>query len=74
MSMSTLRRVKAAENIDLSIEDSPYLLDNYNPVFILGCPRSGTTFLSTCIASIPNIEEFSFGNRFGGAAIFLVIG
>jgi len=58
MSTSTLRTSKLIENVNLSIEDSPYLLDEYSPVFILGCPRSGTTFLSSCIASIPNIEEF----------------
>jgi Sulfotransferase family len=42
----------------LPLEDSPYLLDQHGPVFILGCPRSGTTFLSNCIADIPDLEEF----------------
>jgi len=42
----------------LPLEDSPYLLDEHGPLFILGCPRSGTTFLSRCIADIPDIEEF----------------
>lgn len=43
---------------DLPIEDSPYLLDNCGPIFILGCPRSGTTFLSSCIGAIPGTREF----------------
>lgn len=43
---------------ELNLEDSPYLLDEYGPVFILGCPRSGTTFLSSCITSIPHVDEF----------------
>jgi len=43
---------------DLPIEDQPSSLDNHGPIFILGCPRSGTTFLSSCIAAIPNIREF----------------
>ena len=43
---------------DLPLEDSPYLLDEHGPVFILGCPRSGTTFLSNCIGHISGVEEF----------------
>lgn len=42
----------------LHLEDRPSQLDNYGPVFILGCPRSGTTFLSKCLAAIDNLEEF----------------
>ncbi|MBC2592936.1 sulfotransferase [Ruficoccus amylovorans] len=43
---------------DLPVEDSPSLLDEHGPVFILGCPRSGTTFLSSCVAAIPGVREF----------------
>ena len=42
----------------LPLEDSPYLLDEHGPLFILGRPRSGTIFLSKCIADIPDVEEF----------------
>lgn len=42
----------------LYLEDRPSKLDNYGPIFILGCPRSGTTFLSKCLAAIDNLEEF----------------
>ncbi len=42
----------------LATEDSPHLLDNHGPLFILGCPRSGTTFLSECLSTIDCIEEF----------------
>ncbi len=42
----------------LHLEDRPFDLDNHGPVFILGCPRSGTTFLSKCLAAVDNLEEF----------------
>ena len=45
-------------SLDLPLEDSPYLLDEHGPVFILGCPRSGTTFLSNCIGYLQGVEEF----------------
>ncbi len=45
-------------SINLPMEDSPYLLHEHGPVFILGCPRSGTTFLSKCLAAINGLEEF----------------
>ncbi len=40
------------------LEDRPSCLDDHGPLFILGCPRSGTTFLSECISGIPSISEF----------------
>ena len=43
---------------ELPLEDSPFKLDRHGPVFILGCPRSGTTFLSRCLAAIRGVEEF----------------
>jgi hypothetical protein len=43
---------------ELPLEDSPFLLDEHGPVFILGCPRSGTTFLSACLAAVRGAEEF----------------
>ena len=42
----------------LPLEDSPYRLDDHGPAFVLGCPRSGTTFLSGCIGALPEVEEF----------------
>jgi hypothetical protein len=36
----------------------PHLLDEHGPWFIMGCPRSGTTFLSNCIFDIPGAEVF----------------
>ncbi len=45
-------------NLGLPLEDSPYLLDEHGPVFILGYPRSGTTLLSKAIARIEQVEEF----------------
>lgn len=44
--------------ISLPLEDRPSTLDEHGPIFILGCPRSGTTFLSSCIGAIPDIREF----------------
>ncbi|WP_417735106.1 sulfotransferase family protein [Rosistilla oblonga] len=43
----------------LPIEDSTYRLDEHGPLFICGCPRSGTTFLSKSIGRVTQIEEFS---------------
>ncbi len=39
----------------LSLEDSPQRLDDSGPVFIMGCPRSGTTVLADCISAIRDI-------------------
>jgi hypothetical protein len=42
----------------LPLEDSPYRLDEHGPVFVLGCPRSGTTFLTECLGAVRGVEEF----------------
>lgn len=44
---------------NLRLEDSPCRLDEHGPVFVLGCPRSGTTFLTNCLARLPGIEAFT---------------
>lgn len=51
-------KVPRTSESPLSLEDSPYLLDRHGPIFIVGCPRSGTSFLSSCIGSIDQIEQF----------------
>jgi hypothetical protein len=43
---------------NLHLEDLPGLLDKHGPVFILGCPRSGTTFLSSCLSKLDGLEVF----------------
>ena len=40
----------------LPIEDYPAQLDRHGPLFILGCPRSGTTFLSRCVGAMPAVD------------------
>lgn len=40
------------------LKDRPSLLDDHGPIFLMGCPRSGTTFLSECMSGIPGICEF----------------
>jgi len=45
--------------VTLSLEDSPYLLDEHGPIFIVGCPRSGTTFLEDCVAAARQVEAFT---------------
>ncbi|PPK85899.1 sulfotransferase family protein [Neolewinella xylanilytica] len=47
-----------ANDLGLPLEDSPYRLDDNPPIFILGCPRSGTTFLSDCVGGIKGVEEY----------------
>lgn len=46
------------KDLGLPLEDSPYRLDDNPPIFILGCPRSGTTFLSECVGGIKGVEEY----------------
>lgn len=48
-----------SEMLDLPLEDQPHLLDRHGPLFITGCPRSGTSFLSNAINAIPTIEQFN---------------
>lgn len=43
---------------DLPLEDRPCDIDKHGPIFIVGCPRSGTTFLSNCVGAIPGVREF----------------
>lgn len=43
---------------ELPLEDAPTLLDEHGPVFVLGCPRSATTFLSRCLSGFSGVEEF----------------
>src|SRR5438309_646890 len=38
----------------LPLEDSPDRLDQSGPIFIMGCPRSGTTVLADVIAMLPD--------------------
>ena len=42
----------------LPLEDRPFQLDKHGPVFILGCPRSGTTFLSSCVSRIKGYRSY----------------
>lgn len=46
-------------DLRLPLEDSPYLLDQHGPIFVMGCPRSGTTFLAESIGAIRNVEYIS---------------
>jgi hypothetical protein len=46
-------------NLALPLEDSPYLLNEHGPIFVVGCPRSGTTFLEDSLAGMPQIEAFT---------------
>jgi hypothetical protein len=43
---------------EFPLGDSGNQLDQHGPIFILGCPRSGTTFLSECLAAVRGVEEF----------------
>lgn len=45
--------------VPLPLEDSPHCLDEFGPIFIIGCPRSGTSFLSNCLAAGRDIEAFN---------------
>ena len=45
-------------NPKLHLEDAITELDRCGPVFIMGCPRSGTTFLGNSIGHLPDVEMF----------------
>ncbi len=45
-------------DLGLPLEDQPERLDQHGPIFILGCPRSGTTFLANCLARLDEVESF----------------
>ncbi|HBL12049.1 MAG TPA: hypothetical protein DD379_11685 [Cyanobacteria bacterium UBA11162] len=45
--------------MDFPLENTSIQLDQHNPLFIYGCPRSGTTFLVNCIAKLDNVEAFT---------------
>jgi hypothetical protein len=51
-------KVKQVDASYLPLEDKPFELDEHGPVFIMGCPRSGTTFLSHCIGALDGYREF----------------
>jgi hypothetical protein len=50
---------KAIESVELAnglpLEDSMQRLDQAGPIFIMGCPRSGTSVLADCIGLLPNM-------------------
>jgi hypothetical protein len=54
-----MTRNEAAMVVGLPLEDQPHLLDEHGPLFITGCPRSGTTFLSGAINAVRGIEQFN---------------
>jgi Sulfotransferase family len=43
---------------EFPLENSSMQLDQHDPLFIYGCPRSGTTFLANCIGALDNVEMF----------------
>jgi hypothetical protein len=45
-------------DVKISVEDSPHLLDEHGPLFILGCPRSGTSFLTECVRKLHDVAVF----------------
>lgn len=42
----------------LPLEDRRHELDEHGPIFVYGCPRSGTTFLAECLGGLPRVELF----------------
>lgn len=54
-----LRETTAKPFRELPIEDRRCEFDEHGPIFIYGCPRSGTTFLAECIGGLPRVEQFT---------------
>lgn len=50
--MTLMYRIRT-EALDVPFENASRLLDSIHLTFLMGCPRSGTTFLLRCLAAMP---------------------
>ena len=50
--MVALHRIRI-ENPEIPLENASSLLDSIRLTFVMGCPRSGTTFLLRCLSQLP---------------------
>jgi hypothetical protein len=48
-----------SEPLDIPLENASNLLDSISLTFVMGCPRSGTTFLLRCLADLPGTQSFA---------------
>jgi hypothetical protein len=48
-----------SEPLDIPLENASSLLDSIPLTFVMGCPRSGTTFLLRCLTELPRTRSFA---------------
>jgi hypothetical protein len=56
--MSALHRIRT-EALDIPLENASSLLDSIRLTFVMGCPRSGTTFLLRALAGLPRTQAWA---------------
>lgn len=56
--MVAFHRIRT-EPLDIPLENASSLLDSIPLTFVMGCPRSGTTFLLRCLAGLPRTRAYA---------------
>lgn len=56
--MVAFHRIRT-EPLDIPLENAASLLDSISLTFVMGCPRSGTTFLLRCLAGLPRTQSYA---------------
>lgn len=56
--MVAFHRIRT-EALDIPLENASSLLDSIHLAFVMGCPRSGTTFLLRCLDGLPRMQSYA---------------
>lgn len=56
--MVAFHRIRT-ETLDIPFENASSLLDTIHLTFVMGCPRSGTTFLLRCLNGLPRTQSYA---------------
>jgi hypothetical protein len=56
--MAAFHRIRT-KALDIPLENASSLLDTIHLTFVMGCPRSGTTFLLRCLGGLPRTQSYA---------------